>query len=203
MGVCPFVLVRVRKLTRRVPSPARRGIRTREPAGQVLGRCAADAAGILALYMRLGTDTEPEHLSITSLGAWDGETTDLARSLSQVSFGVRRANGVTMPWTTGVEPAQALADNSRVQGTATWNGDLIGFTPTLDGARGDAEISVNLGTMNGRAGRGLARPHRTASRHRWAPTLRAPPRCPCTPLEVTIPCSSPIPQYPNDKCCAV
>jgi len=114
-------------------------------------RCSADAAGILALYMRLGTDTEPEHLSITSLGAWEGETTDLTRSLSQVSFGVRHANGVTMPWTTGVEPAQALADNSRLPGTATWNGDLIGFSPTLDGVQGHAEISVNLGTMNGRA----------------------------------------------------
>ena len=151
MGVCPFVLVRVRKLAKWVPSPARRGIRTREPAGHVLGRCAADAAGILALYMCLGTDAEPEHLSITSLGAWEGETTDPTRSLSQVSFGARHANGITVPWTTGVEPAQALADNSRLQGTATWNGDLIGFTPTLDGAQGDAEISVNLGTMNGRA----------------------------------------------------
>ena len=114
-------------------------------------RYSADAAGILALYMRLGTDTEPEHLSITRLGAWEGETTDLTRSLSQVSFGVRHANEVTMPWTTGVEPAQALADNSRLPGTATRNGDLIGFPPTLDGVQGDAEISVNLGTMNGRA----------------------------------------------------
>ena len=112
---------------------------------------AIDAAGILALYTRLETDTEPEDLSITSLGAWEEETIDLTRSLSRVSFGVRHGNGVTMPWTTGTEPARALAENGRLQRTATWTGDLIGFTPTLDVVQGDAEISVSLGTMDGRA----------------------------------------------------
>ena len=112
---------------------------------------AIDAAGILALYTRLPTEIEPEDLSVTSLGAWEEETTDLTRRLSGVDFGVRHGNGVTMPWTTGIEPARALADNTRLAGNASWNGDLIGFTPTLDEVRGDAQVSVNLDTMNGRA----------------------------------------------------
>ena len=112
---------------------------------------AIDAAGILALYARLPAATEPEELSITSLGAWEDQTTDLTRSLSSVSFGVRHANDVTMPWTSGREPARVLAANSRLRGTATWEGDLIGFTPALVGVQGDAEISVTLATMQGRA----------------------------------------------------
>lgn len=56
-----------------------------------------------------------------------------------------------MPWATGTDPARDLADNTQLQGTATWNGDLIGFTPTLEGIQGDAEISVRLATMDGRA----------------------------------------------------
>ena len=71
--------------------------------------------------------------------------------MSQVSFGVRHANDVAMPWTTGTEPDRALADNTRLQGAATWNGDLIGWTPALAGVQGDAAISVRPATMDGRA----------------------------------------------------
>ena len=112
---------------------------------------AIDAAGIVALYTRLPTETEPEDFSITDLGSWEEQSTDLTRRVSRVSFGVRHANDVTMPWTMGTDPARALADNTRLQGTATWNGDLIGFTPALVGVQGDAAISVRLATMDGRA----------------------------------------------------
>ena len=112
---------------------------------------AIDAAGVLALYTRVPAEIEPEDLSVTDLGAWEEQTTDLTRTLSGVSFGVRHANGVTMPWTKGTDPARDLADNTRLQGTATWNGDLIGFASTLEGVQGDAEISVRLATMDGRA----------------------------------------------------
>ena len=112
---------------------------------------AIDAAAVLAFYTRLPTVVEPEDLSAASLGPWDEQSTDLTRRVSRVSFGVRHANGVAMPWTTGTEPARALADNIRLQGTATWNGGLIGLTPALVGVQGDAEISVSLATMDGRA----------------------------------------------------
>ena len=112
---------------------------------------AIDAAGILALYTRLPAEIEPEDLSVTSLGPWEEESTDLTQRVSRVSFGVRHANGVNMPWTMGTDPARDLADNSQLQGTATWNGDLIGFTSALVGVQGDAAISVSLATMDGRA----------------------------------------------------
>ncbi len=112
---------------------------------------AIDAAGILALYTRLPAASEPEDLSVTSLGEWEEEATNLTRSFSAVSFGVRHANGVTMPWTMGQEPTRALSENQQIRGTVTWNGDLIGYTPDLDAVQGDAMVSVDLGTMNGRA----------------------------------------------------
>lgn len=110
-----------------------------------------DAAGLQALYTRLGAATEPEDLSASSLGAWSRETIHLSGELDDIAFGVRHSNGASMPWTSGSEPSTALEDNSRLSGTATWNGGLLGFTPTLQTVGGNAELSINLGTMDGRA----------------------------------------------------
>lgn len=110
-----------------------------------------DAAGLQALYTRLGEETEPEDLSALSLGAWSQETVHLSGELDNVAFGVRHGNGVSMPWTSGVEPTRAIGDNNSLSGTATWNGDLLGFTPALEVVGGNAELSVNLGTLDGRA----------------------------------------------------
>ena len=112
---------------------------------------AIDAAGLQALYTRLGEVTEPEDLSISSLGAWSRETIHLSGELDDVAFGVRHSNGVSMPWTSGIEPSRALEDNSSLSGTATWNGGLLGFTPALEAVGGNAELSVDLGTLDGRA----------------------------------------------------
>ena len=110
-----------------------------------------DAAGLQALYLRLGEETEPEDLSISSLGAWSRETIHLRGGLGNIAFGVRHSNGASMPWTAGAEPSTALEDNSRLSGTTTWNGGLLGFTPDLEVVGGNAELSVDLSTMNGRA----------------------------------------------------
>ena len=112
---------------------------------------AIDAAALQALYTRLGAETEPEDLSASSLGAWSRETIHLSGELDDVAFGVRHGNGVSMPWTAGAEPSSALGDNTGLSGTATWNGGLLGFTPALEVVGGNAELSVDLGTMDGRA----------------------------------------------------
>ncbi len=70
---------------------------------------------------------------------------------SRLAFGVRHGNGISVPWTTGSDPAMALADNRALRGTATWNGELLGFTPELASVRGNAEIAIALATMDGRA----------------------------------------------------
>ena len=110
-----------------------------------------DAAGLQALYTRLGAATAPEDLSASSLGAWSRETVQLSGELDGVRFGVRHGNGVSMPWTQGAEPSSALADNDRLSGSATWKGGLLGLTPALEAVGGNAELSVDLGTMDGRA----------------------------------------------------
>ena len=112
---------------------------------------AIDAAALQALYLRLGEETEPEDLSVSSLGAWSRETIHLSGELDDVAFGVRHSNGVSMPWTSGIEPSSALEDNDRLSGTATWNGGLLGFTPDLEAVGGNAALSVDLDTMDGRA----------------------------------------------------
>ena len=112
---------------------------------------AIDTAALQALYTRLGEETEPEDLSALSLGAWSRETIHLSGDLDDIAFGVRHSNGVSMPWTSGTEPSSALKDNNRLSSTATWHGGLLGFTPALQVVGGNAELSINLGTMDRRA----------------------------------------------------
>ena len=112
---------------------------------------AIDAAGFQALYTRLDEETEPEDLSPSSLGVWSRATIHLSAELDDVAFGVRHGNGVSMPWTSGIEPSTALEDNGGLSGDVTWNGGLLGFTPDLEAVGGNAELSVDLGTMDGRA----------------------------------------------------
>ena len=109
-----------------------------------------DLAALQALYLKLSEDTEPEDLSIQSFGAWDDESTDITGVLGPVSFGVRRANDVSVPFTTGPEPSTPLAE-SGLSGKVTWRGQLLGMTPELRTVAGDASVDVNLATMYGTA----------------------------------------------------
>ena len=112
---------------------------------------AIDAAAVQVLYTRLPAEIEPEELSATSLGAWARETLELTGELDGIAFGVRHANGISMPWTIGDEPTRAVADNPQLAGIATWTGGLVGFTPALAPVGGNAELSVDVGTMDGSA----------------------------------------------------
>ena len=128
------------------------------PYGTRLG--PLDIAALQALYTtRLGVATLPEDLSLESLGIWETETTSLTGSLGGMSFGVDHRNGVSVPWTQGIDPRwdeatsapTTLASNRSLRGTVRWNGELLGFTPELASVRGNAEIAVALATMDGRA----------------------------------------------------
>ena len=109
-----------------------------------------DIAALQALFLRLQEETEPEELSIQSLGIWDDESTDITGVLGLVSFGVRHANNVSVPFTTGLEPSTPLVD-SRLSGIVTWRGNLLGLTPELRTVAGDAAVGVDLTTMIGTA----------------------------------------------------
>ncbi len=110
-----------------------------------------EGAALRAIYTRFDNGTEPEDLSIASLGPWDRTTTSLTAEIGNVSFGVRHRDGVSIPWDDGDVPSVALADNRRLSGTATWKGQLWGFTPLLSTVGGDAELGINLSTLAGRA----------------------------------------------------
>ena len=81
-----------------------------------------------------------------------GEWTDTSFHLlgrtedGHLNFGVALFNGLPQPWVRGTEPNTNLADNPLLSGTATWMGNLIGFSgPSPIG--GDAELQVGLATL--------------------------------------------------------
>ena len=94
---------------------------------------------------------QPEDLTLESLGPWETEAVTLSDTLDGMSWGVRHRNGISVPWTNGGDPATTLTDNRALRGTATWNGELLGFTPELDPVAGKAGIDVDLATMDGSA----------------------------------------------------
>ena len=110
-----------------------------------------DIAALQVFYMTLGVATELDELSISSLGPWEQEAVALSGTLGTLSFGVRHRNRISVPWTDGSDPATTLADNRALRGTVTWNGELLGFTPGLRPVRGNAQIGVEIATMNGHA----------------------------------------------------
>ena len=91
------------------------------------------------MYMSQLTDTYND---------W-GEWSDVAFHLmgktedDALQFGVALFNGLPQPWAKGQEPNSDLSDNRRLFGTATWNGNLLGFSGPSPIA-GDAQLQVRL-----------------------------------------------------------
>ena len=113
-----------------------------------------DADGLLAIYTRLAPGTEPEELSVSSLGPWENRSLRIHGELDipgGAAFGVEFRNGLTRPWAEGPEPLSALAENRELVGLARWDGAMAGFTPEGRSVHGSAEISVDLGPLTGRA----------------------------------------------------
>ena len=64
-----------------------------------------------------------------------------------MSFGVALFNGLPQPWVRGAMPDTALAGNTDLSGTATWEGILVGFSgPSAIG--GNVELQVGLSTLS-------------------------------------------------------
>ncbi len=63
-----------------------------------------------------------------------------------LNFGVALFNGLPQPWVRGTLPNMDLVDNDRLDGTATWSGNLLGFSGSSPIA-GDAELQVHLSTL--------------------------------------------------------
>ncbi len=108
-----------------------------------------DGEGLLAMYGWL----EPGDTDAESLGSWSDSSFHLRGGVGltngSVAFGVASRNGLARPWATGPTPAVNLADNAVLSGSATWNGALLGMTPTKQTVAGDAALSIDLGSLQG------------------------------------------------------
>ena len=117
-----------------------------------------DGAALRAGY-RLPIGITPDRFDASSFGNWEttsinvkGDFIGSSKFPLGASFGVRHGNGLSVPWTRGhIFPNDQLASNRTLSGTATWEGELVGFTPSVRPVRGNAEIGVNMDTMDGTA----------------------------------------------------
>ena len=113
-----------------------------------------DADGLLAIYTRLAPGAEPETFSATGLEPWGNESQRMHGELNipdGAAFGVAFRNDLGRPWAVGPEPFSSIAQNQDLRSNATWDGALLGFTPEGNPVAGEAEITVDLGALTGRA----------------------------------------------------
>ncbi len=106
-----------------------------------------DREAMRALYSGLLDGASP-----STFGPWESMSTHIVGDGEHAAFGVRFVNGYAEPWAYGFWPYQPLADNPALSGTVTWEGSLVGFTPSAAPVIGDAAINVDLATMTGTAG---------------------------------------------------
>ena len=112
-----------------------------------------DGDALLAAYGRLKPGTEPEDLSAQSLGPWTDTSFHVRGEFDfpggGVSFGVASRNGRAQPWAAGTTPWMELTDNPVLSGIVTWNGALLGITPSEETVSGSASLAVELSTLSG------------------------------------------------------
>ena len=112
-----------------------------------------DGEALHAAYERLAPGTLPEDLSAESLGPWEDTSFHLRGDLDfaggEAAFGVALRNGLARPWASGTAPLAKLEANTALFGTATWNGALLGMTPSSETVAGGARLTVELRTLDG------------------------------------------------------
>ena len=108
--------------------------------GHIISRIDREVLQIM--YMGQRTDL------YNDWGEWSDTTHHmLGRTEDEaLNFGVALFNGLPQPWVRGDRPNGDLADNSRLRGTATWEGSLVAFSGPSPLA-GTAELEVNLNTL--------------------------------------------------------
>ena len=113
-----------------------------------------DGEAMMTAYA-LYDDGETHHdINSASLGPWartipaiNGEVTTDGGT---VRFGVEYRSQWTRAWDEGPVPATSLAA-STLTGTATWTGEMVGFTDAGTAVEGDAGISIDITHMDGTA----------------------------------------------------
>ena len=110
-----------------------------------------DREAVRALYGRLENGDNP-----TNFGPWASTSLHIHGNGPHAGFGVALRNGYAEPYAYGYKPAGAVDDSvySDLTGRVTYEGQVVGFSPTSDNwsaVAGDARIYFNLDTLTGRA----------------------------------------------------
>ena len=104
--------------------------------------------------------TRVSDLTVADLGPWDedgfhllGQTGLGGTDAAAMQFGAWYRNGLGKPWAWGPVPTTRLRRNPELAGQrrATWIGSLLGFTGAGRAVAGDAEIGIEVTSLQGRA----------------------------------------------------
>ncbi len=113
-----------------------------------------DGEALMTTYSRYTRGEGRDDINATSLGPWASSIPAISANIrtagGSVSFGAEYRSQWIRAWDKGPIPSAPLS-NSGITGTATWGGDLIGYTNNGASARGDAEITIEMQTLTGDA----------------------------------------------------
>ena len=114
----------------------------------------------LLAEIRIAPGTRVSDLTVADLGPWEddgfhvvGQTGLGGTDSGAMQFGAGYRNGVGRPWAWGPVPATRLRNSPEIAGQrrATWIGSLLGFTGAGRPVAGDAEIGIEMTSLQGRA----------------------------------------------------
>ena len=107
-----------------------------------------DGEALLAVHGVLEAGASAAGIA-TALGPWESASMHVRGDLGDLAFGAALRNGLVRPWAAGPRPGAALADNSRLSGSASWAGRLLGLTPVGDTVAGASAMTIDLVTLSG------------------------------------------------------
>ena len=113
-----------------------------------------DGEALMAAYTIFNEGHTPDEINPTSLGPWASTIPAIHGEVrtdgGTAGFGVEYRTQWTRAWDEGPAPATTLTA-SNLTGTATWTGELVGFTDAGTAVEGVAGITVDVGRMDGTA----------------------------------------------------
>ncbi len=109
-----------------------------------------DREALLAAYTVLFPGAGASDI-VTALDSWERESLHVHGEINDdLTFGAALRNGLVRPWARGPKPGDvALADNPQLSGTATWNGRILGLTPSGNTVAGATGFEVDLQNLRG------------------------------------------------------